>query len=168
MTVAAATLANGPVTFASVSTNLGVAAWVFPTDPTQTNYRFPSSNTRQILIYNTGANALLVGMIRYASEAALPSSAVLGLALPYAFQNATYPNAAGGAIIPAEGDNCFRVPAGGSFSLDFGAFDQRGNATPQPSTTGLTGVYPFYCLFFSSIVGNTTADILYTNRFGAF
>ena len=168
MGIAASTLASAPITYASVTTNSGVAAWVFPTNPAQNVYRFPASNTREILIYNTGNHPLLCGLIRFGSEAELPSSNVLGLAFPYAFQNATYPNAAGGAILPAEGDNCFRIPAGGTLSMNLGSFEQRGNMFPQPSTTGLTGVYPFYCLFFAPVAADTTADIQYINRFGAF
>lgn len=166
-TVPANTTYLQPITFGYVETSLGTAAWVFPTNRAQTAYAFPGSNTREVIIYNTGANVLLVGLQGFSSEAALPSQTVTGLTLPFAFNNATYTTAAGTGITVTEGDNCTRVPVGGSFSISLGSFQERGNMSPVSGSLTTTG-YPLYLLFFSSLVGNTTADITYINKFGTF
>ena len=115
MGVADITVANSPITFAYAATNSAVAAWVFPTNRPQNTFRFPNSNTRQIVILNTGANALLFGLVSVASQALLPSAAVLGVGIPYAFPAGNYPLAAAGTFPVTEGDTCTRIPAGASF-----------------------------------------------------
>lgn len=167
-TVAASTTYLRPLTFGYVETSLATAAWVFPTNRAQTAYAFPGSNTRSVLIYNTGANALLVGLQGFTSEAGLPSQTATGLAFQFAFSNVTYPTAAGLGITVTEGDNCSRVPVGGSLVLDIGSFQERGNMSPVDGSSLTPTGYPLYLLFFSSIGGNTTADITYTNKFGTF
>lgn len=173
MSVPVRTLASAPISFASVSANIaGPAAWAFPTNVAQTAFRFPSSNTREVMILNTGANPLLVGLFTASSEAALPSATVTGLSFPYAFSNVQFPLAAGGiaTIVPSEGDNCTRVPVGASLILTLGAFEQRGCFSPAITVdpTDRTLSYPLYLLFFSSVVGATTADLTYMNTFGQF
>lgn len=173
MSVPVQTLAVAPITFASVSANVaGPVAWAFPTNVAQTAYRFPASNTREVLILNTGGNPLLVGLFTATSEAALPSSTVTGLGLPYAFNNTLFPSAAGGAatIVPSEGDNCTRLPVGGSMTLTLGSFEQRGCFSPAQTVnpTDRTLSYPLYLIFFSSVGGAATADLTYINTFGGF
>jgi hypothetical protein len=171
-TVASATVAKDPIEFAFVSTHLGLNAWVLPTNPAQTTFKFPASNTRQIVILNTGGNPLLFGFKTYDTESVLPSSAVIGTAEPYAFNVLQYTTAAGGAIVPVEGDNCARIPIGASLTIDLRSFQERGSMSPIPNNPVSAAFaplsYPVYLLFFSSIGGDTTADITYVNTFGIF
>ena len=170
MSVASVTLADSPVTFASVTTHIATAPWVFPTNSAQTKRRFPYSNTRQIVILNTGGNPLLLGFLPILTQAVLPSFAVTGLGIPYAFEPAAFPLAAGGPIVPVEGDNCTRIPVGGSFSLDLLPFQERGNFFPIVGLTGSlqASAYPLYLMFFAPVGADTTADITYVNKLGLF
>lgn len=172
MNVPDQTLADSPLTFAYVATHLATASWVFPTNAAQTRLQFPSSNTRQVVILNTGGNPLLFGCIKFSSQAELPSFAGTGLGIPYAFPAASYPQAAGGPIVVVEGDNCTRIPTGGSFSLDLLSYQERGNFQPVPGNTlnqslQLTA-YPLYLLFFGAIGGDTTGSITFSNKLGIF
>lgn len=168
-TVASATLSNKPIEFAFVSTHLGVKPWVFPTNPTQTVFAFPASNTRQIVILNTGGNPLLFGFQVFTAEKDLPASNLVGFAEPYAFNIATYPTAAAAAVVVNEGNNCARVPVGGSISIDLASYQERGSFNPIPGVNTLSALsYPATLMFFSSLGGDTTADITYINTFGTF
>ena len=168
-TVASATLAYNPISFAYVATNLAAHAWVFPTNPAQTQLRLPSSNTSQMVILNTGAKPLLFGALIANSEADLISSTVIGVAAPYAFDNAVWTNAAAAAIVPSEGSNCTRITIGGSLTVDLGSFQQRGSYSPVPSANSFAPLsYPSTIIFFSAVGGDTTADITYINTFGIF
>jgi hypothetical protein len=172
MGVADVTVANSPITFAYAATNSAVAAWVFPTNRPQNIFVFPNSNTRQIVILNTGANALLFGLVSVASQALLPSAVVLGIGIPYAFPAVDYPLAAGGAIPVIEGDNCTRIPAGASFSVDLLSFQERGNFFPIRGTDAplQPTAYPLNLIFFGAATAGqeTTADITYVNKLGLF
>ena len=167
--VSSLTLALSPIVFARVITNLGVHAWVFPTNVAQTNFLFPSSNTRTIVILNTGGNPLLFGSLLVAPEASLPASNNPGVAagVPYGFDVALYTSANGGPIAPVEGNNCTRIPVGASLSIDLADYGQRGNFTPVPGPVGVLG-YPAYLIFFGAVGGDTTADITYISPLGAF
>lgn len=174
MGVADVSVANFPITFAYAATNSAVAAWVFPTNRPQNTFRFPNSNTRQIVILNTGANALLFGLVSVASQALLPSAVVLGVGIPYAFPAFDYPLAAAGTFPVTEGDTCTRIPAGASFSVDLLSFQERGNFYPIPGTiAGLSlqpTAYPLNLIFFGAATAGqeTTADITYVNTLGLF
>lgn len=172
MGVADVTVANSPITFAYAATNSAVAAWVFPTNRPQNAFRFPNSNTRQIVILNTGANALLFGLVSVASQALLPSAVVLGVGIPYAFPAAAYPLAAAGTFPVTEGDTCTRIPAGASFSVDLLSFQERGNFFPISGTdpTLQATAYPVNLIFFGAATAGqeTTADITYVNKLGLF
>lgn len=168
-TAAAATLTTKPIEFGYVATNIAVHAWVFPTNPTQTVFAFPASNTRQIVILNTGGNPLLFGFQVFYSEADLLSSTLVGTAVPYAFDNLFFPLANAAALVPNEGSNCARLPVGASISIDLGSYEERGSFNPIPSTSPLGFIsYPTTLLFFSAVGGDTTADITYVNTFGTF
>jgi len=170
---ASSTLGQAPIQFAYVATDLAVRAWVFPTNRAQTSFQWPSSNTRQIVILNTGNNPLLFGLISYPDAASLPGQVTVGLSVPYGLPTGAYPTAVGPGPVPVEGDNCTRVPAGASFSIDLLSFEERGNFVPISPTT-VSGAllqktaYPVYLIFFSSVGGNTTADLTYVNKFGSF
>ena len=172
MGVADVTVANFPITFAYAATNSAVAAWVFPTNRPQNTFRFPNSNTRQIVILNTGANALLFGLVSVGSQALLPSAVVLGVGIPYAFPAATYPLAAAGTFPVTEGETCTRIPAGASFSVDLLSFQERGNFYPIEGTdpTLQPTAYPLNLIFFGAATAGqeTTADITYVNTLGLF
>lgn len=172
MGVADVTVATAPISFAYAATNSAVVAWVFPTNKPQSAFRFPSSNTRQIVILNTGNNALLFGLVAISSQALLPSATVLGVGIPYAFPAASYPLAAAGAFPVTEGDNCTRIPAGASFSVDLLSFQERGNFFPIAGTdpTLQATAYPVYLIFFGAATAGqeTTADITYVNKLGLF
>lgn len=167
--VSTLTLASFPITFARVITNLGVHAWVFPTNVAQTMFMFPASNTRQMVILNTGGNPLLFGTVLIATEASLPASNNPGVAagVPYGFDVAVFTGANGGPIAPVEGNNCTRIPVGASLSVDLADYGQRGNFTPVPGAVGALG-YPASLIFFGAVGGDTTADITYINPLGAF
>jgi len=170
LNVPSTTLAQAPVLFAYVATNLGVAAWVFPSNRAQTVLNWPSSNTRQIVILNTGNNPLLFGLISYPDGGSFPNGG--GLGIPYELGPA-YPFSTGPGPVPVEGDNCTRIPAGASFSLDLLPYQERGNFVPiSPNVVGYATVgktaFPTYLIFFSSVGGNTTADLTYVNKFGTF
>jgi hypothetical protein len=168
-TAAAATLSTKPIEFAYVATHIGVHPWVFPTNPTQTVFAFPASNTRQIVILNTGGNPLLFGFQVFNSEADLLSSALVGAAAPYAFNVAFFPTASSAALVLNEGNNCARLPVGASISIDLGSYEQRGSFNPIPGTNPLGFIsYPCSLLFFGAVGGDTTADITYVNTFGTF
>ena len=172
MGVADVTVANFPITFAYAATNSAVAAWVFPTNRPQNTFRFPNSNTRQIVILNTGANALLFGLVSVGSQALLPSAVVLGVGIPYAFPAFDYPLAAAGTFPVTEGDTCTRIPAGASLSIDLLSFQERGNFYPIPGTppTLQATAYPLNLIFFGAATAGqeTTADITYVNTLGLF
>lgn len=167
--VSTLTLAGLAITYARVQTNLLVHDWVFPTDVAQTVFRFPSSNTRQIVILNTGGNPLLFGTVVIATEASLPASNNPGVAagVPYGFDVALYTTANGGPILPVEGNNCTRIPVGASLSVDLASFGERGNFTPVPGAAGTLG-YPAALIFFGAVGGDTNADITYINTLGTF
>jgi hypothetical protein len=167
--VSTLTLASFAITYARVQTNIGLHAWVFPTDVAQTQYLFPGSNTRQIVILNTGVNPLLFGTLLVASEASLPASNNPGVAagVPYGFDVALYTSANGGPIAPVEGNNCTRIPVGASLSIDLASYGERGNFTPVPGPVGTLG-YPLALIFFGAVGGDTNADITYINTLGTF
>ena len=167
--VSSLTLALSPIVFARVITNLAVHAWVFPTNVAQTNFLFPSSNTRTIVILNTGLNPLLFGSVTMATEASLPASNNPGVAagVPYGFDVAVFTSANGGPIAPTEGNNCTRIPVGASLSIDLAEYGQRGNFTPVAGPNGVLG-YPASLIFFGAVGGDTTADITYISPLGAF
>ena len=173
---ASTTLGLAPIQFAYVATNLAAFPWVFPTNRAQTSFQWPSSNTRQVVILNTGNNPLLFGLTAYPNETAFPGEVSTGApagGVPYALPAAGFPTAVGPGPNPVEGDNCTRVPSGGSFSIDLLSFEERGNFAPiSPFSFGgptVTKVaFPTYLIFFSSVGGNTTADITYINKFGSF
>lgn len=177
LNVASTTLGLAPIQFAYVATNLAAYQWVFPTNRAQTQFQWPQSNTRQIVVLNTGNNPLLFGLTAYPDVNSMPgeNSIVPPFAggVPYALPAAGYPFATGPGPNPIEGDNCTRIPVGGSFSIDLLSFEERGNFVPISSLTfGSSTVqktaFPTYLIFFSSVGGNTTADITYVNKFGRF
>lgn len=162
-----------PIQFGYVNVNLGVRAWVLPTNFAATRFEFPSSNTKSMHIINTGGFPLLFGALRCDSEADLPGQVAVGLGIPYAFPAALFPLAAAAAITPIEGNNCTRIPVGASLDVDFKSFQLRGNFRPTgvsgPVTTTIAELgYPLDLIFFSAVGGNTTADIMYINKFGTF
>lgn len=170
---ASTTLGAAPIQFAYVATHLAVRAWVFPTNRLQTQFQFPQANTRQIVILNTGNNPLLFGLSAYPDAASMPGESTVGLGVPYALPNAFYPTSSGPGPNPTEGDNCTRIPAGASLSIDLLSFEERGNFTPiSPLSFGASSVlkaaFPTYLIFFGSVGGDTTADITYVNKFGSF
>ena len=122
------------------------------------NAQVPLANTRTMIVLNTGANPLLVGF--------------------YYMDNINqWPAAFGGVgpnIIPTEGANCVRLPAGSSLTYELGSYEERGNmsfvsATPVPPViVPVVALFPFSLLFFSSLTGPTTAYITYINRLGAY
>jgi hypothetical protein len=117
----------------------------------------PYANTRQIVILNTGVNALLFGVQFCSDQTDWPSTF----------------GGAGAAIVPVEGFNCTRIPAGGSLTLDIGSLQDRGNMGVPNFDTGApvppsTVEFPFSLIFFSSLVGPTTADVTYVNRLGLY
>lgn len=144
-----------PFTFGRVGAAVGVAS--LPVVGVSTIASLPNSNTRQMVILNTGVNPLLFGVLF------LPDT----LSWPSTF------GGAGGAVVPIEGGNCTRVPAGGALTLELGSLQERGNMgvsnfnTAAPVVPGV-GEFPFSLIFFSSLTGPTTADITYVNRLGAF
>lgn len=171
--IALATLSRDPITFARVITNQAAHLWVFPTNPAQTLLRFPASNTRQIIILNTGGNPLLFGIERYDSATALPGPP--GVAppdnVPYTMPALTIPQAAGPGPVPLEGGNCTRIPVGGSLSIDLLSFEERGNFNPIVPGTMIavsSTAFPVSLLFFGAVGGDTTADITYVNKLGTF
>jgi hypothetical protein len=167
MGVADATVKPSPLTFAYARTNIAVAAWVFPTNFAQIRYEFPGSNTRQIVVLNTGINPILFGQQAFPSEAALPSSTVLGLGVPYAFPNAIYTAAAGAGFVVQEGDNCTRIPVGGSLSIELLSFQERGNFHP---VNGFLTAYPVYTIFFAATGAglDSQVSITYVSKLGTF
>ena len=167
MGVADRTLTPSPLTFAYASTSIAVAAWVFPTNFAQTRFEFPGSNTRQIVVLNTGMNPILFGQQAFPSEADLPSATVLGLGAPYAFSNAIYPTAAGAGFVVQEGNNCTRIPVGGSLSIELLSFQERGNFHP---VSGFLTAYPVYTIFFGATGAglDSQVSITYVNKLGAF
>jgi hypothetical protein len=118
---------------------------------------FPHANTRQIVILNTGVNPLLFGLDFIDTQTGWPSTF----------------GGAGPAISIVEGGNATRVPAGGSLTIDIGSLQDRGNmgvpnfdtAAPAPPSAV---EFPFSLIFFSSLVGATTADVTYVNRLGQY
>jgi hypothetical protein len=174
MSVPSATLASSPITFAYVATNIATAAWAFPSNRALTQFAFPGSNTRQVVILNTGSNPLLFGLKVFTAQSQLPSATVLGSGVPFAFPAASYPLAASAGFAVVEGDNCTRIPIGGSLSIDLLPYQERGNFSPIPGTPLNTSLqataYPLYLLFFGAtgVGADTTADITYVNKLGAF
>ncbi len=149
------TIYTQPFSFGKVSAAVGVAS--LPAVGVTTIAALPYSNTRQMVILNTGVNPLLFGVLY------LPNAT-------------TWPSTFGGtgpAVVPVEGGNCTRIPAGGSLTLDLGSLQDRGNmAVPGFDTAApvvpAPGEFPFSLIFFSSLVGPTTGDITYVNRLGLY
>lgn len=169
--VAAVSTANASITYAYAATNLAAYAWVFPTNAAQTDFRFPPSNTSQIVILNRGLNPLLFGVYTAGSAANLPGSVAVGAGAPYGLPAGLFPTAPVGAIVPVEGSNCVRIPIGGALTVDCGSFSERGNFTPIPQTIfpQLQGTaFPVYMIFFSAVGGDTSADITYISQLGIF
>lgn len=169
MSVPASTLTVSPITFAYAKTSFATAAWVFPTNAAQTQFQFPGSNTRQIVILNTGKNPILFGLQAFPNEAALPAFATLALGVPYAFPPVPFPLAAGGAFSVVEGNNCTRIPVGASYSIDLLPFQERGNFSPLSGLLAKTA-YPCYLIFFGATGAglDSECDITYVNKLGSF
>lgn len=168
-----ATVSRNPLDFARVITTLADHPWVFPTNPAQTQLRFPASNTRQIIILNTGNNPLLFGIERYDTITSLPGPPGVGLPIgvPYTMPAITFPTASGAGPVPNEGGNCTRIPVGGALTVDIGSFEERGNFEPAVSSLfpgALTTAFSVSLIFFSAVGGDTTADLTYVNKFGTF
>jgi hypothetical protein len=144
-----------PFTFGKVTAAVGGVA--LPLVVPSNIAALPYANTRQIVILNTGVNPLLFGVQFCSTQADWPSNF----------------GGAGAAIVPVEGFNCTRVPAGGSLTLDIGSLQDRGNMgvpnldTAAPVPPGPVE-FPFTLIFFSSLVGPTTADVTYVNRLGLY
>jgi hypothetical protein len=144
-----------PFLFGKVTAAVGVAS--LPLTGLTTFAALPNSNTRQIVVLNTGINPLLFGVLYLASTSDWPSTF----------------GGTGPAVVPIEGGNCTRVPAGGSLTIDIGSLQDRGNmGVPGFNTAApvvpLSGEFPFSLIFFSSLTGPTTGDITYVNRLGVF
>jgi len=120
--------------------------------------QMPLANTRTIIMLNTGGNPLLAGMKFIGTQADWPT----------AF-GGTGPN-----IIPVEGNNCVQVPAGSTLTYELGSYQERGNMSfispvpIPPVITPTVDLFPFTLIFFSSLVGPTTAYVTYINKLGVF
>lgn len=144
-----------PITFGRVTAAVATAS--LPVVGVTTIASFPLANTRQMVILNTGVNPLLFGLDFINSRSDWPSTF----------------GGTGPAIVIVEGGNCTRIPAGGSLTVDIGSLQDRGNmgvpnfntAAPIPPAVP---EFPFSLIFFSSLVGATTADVTYVNRLGQF
>lgn len=144
-----------PMTFGRVTAAVGAVS--LPVVAPATVASLPHANTRQIVILNTGVNPLLFGLEFFATQSSWPSTF----------------GGAGAPILPVEGGNCTRIPAGGSLTIDIGSLQDRGNMgvpnldTAAPVPPG-SGEFPFSLIFFTSLVGPTTADVTYVNRLGQY
>ena len=151
---------QSPFTFARADAVVGAVTLPYFNNGVGPPYdaQMPLANTRSIIILNTGANALLAGMYYMDDISKFPA----------AF-GGTGPN-----IIPVEGNNCTRVPAGSSLEWELGSYQERGNMsfiappTIPPVIVPTVSLFPFTLLYFSSLVGPTTAYITYINRLGVF
>ena len=151
---------KSPFNFAKVSTVAGaVTLPYFDTGGAGPfNAQMPLANTRTIIMLNTGGNPLLAGMKFFDTQADWPT----------AF-GGTGPN-----IIPVEGNNCVQVPAGSTLTYELGSYQERGNMSfispvPIPPVVVPTvDLFPFTLIFFSSLVGPTTAYVTYINKLGVF
>lgn len=144
-----------PFTFGRVTAAVGVPS--LPVIAGSTIASFPLANTRQMVILNTGVNPLLFGVVFCGTTAAWPSN--FGGLAP--------------ALVPNEGANCTRVPAGGSLTIELGSLQDRGNMGVVNFNTAAPVVpaaaeFPFSLIFFSSLTGPTTADVTYVNRLGVY
>jgi hypothetical protein len=143
---------TSPLTFASATVG-GAGAIAYPVNVGA--YAYPKANTRTMIIYNSGANPLLVGNIPVFVDVNLPAG--------------VFPNgftALGGtapAPVATAGQNCTIVPAASALTLDLGTYEERGNMDPTQ--------FPFIVcslFFFSATGGATTAVITYKNVLGRF
>jgi hypothetical protein len=143
---------TSPLTFASATVG-GAGAIAYTVNSGA--YAYPRANTRTMIIYNSGANPLLVGNLPAAAAAALPAGA-----FPNGF---TAFGGAGGAPVPVAGGNCTIVPAASALTLDLGTYEERGNMDPEQIPFSVCSLF-----FFSATGGATTAVITYKNVLGRF
>ena len=66
-----------------------------------------------------------------------------------------------------EGNNCARIPVGGSLSIDLLSYQERGNFRP---VSGFLTAYPVYTIFFGATGAglDSQVSITYVNKLGAF
>ncbi len=141
-----------PLTFASATVG-GAGAIAYPVNAG--GYAYPKANTRTMIIYNSGANPLLVGNIPIRLATQLPAGA-----FPNGF---TALGGTAAAPVPSAGGNCTIVPAASALTLDLGTYEERGNMDPEQIPFITCALF-----FFSATGGATTAVITYKNVLGRF
>ena len=166
-----ATLEFGNVGYTPVLADAGFAYFPRNTVGGGSNYFFPRSNTRQVVILNIGNNPLLFGTKLVNDLSELPvGDPTTG---PEGFPDSTGVT----TITPVEGQNCTRIPAGGSFSLELTTFETRGNyfyvrdgSVPGALSSRFDGYFPFTLIWFSITANNlpTKADISFVNSLGRY
>lgn len=143
---------TSPIVFASAAVG-GAGAIAYPVNGL--NYAYPKANTRTMIIYNSGANPLLVGNIPIISDSFLPAGVFPN---GFTFYGGTAP-----APVPTAGGNCTIVPAASALTLDLGTYEERGNMDPTQTPFIVCSLF-----FFSATGGATTAVITYKNVLGRF
>lgn len=143
---------TAPFNFAAATVG-GAGAIAYPLNSGA--YLFPRANTRSMIIYNNGANPLLVGNIPCATASLLPAGAA-----PNGF---TAQGGLAAAPVPVAGGNCTIVPTASALTLEIGTYEERGNMDPEQ--TPYVGCALF---FFSATGGATSAIITYKNVLGRF
>jgi hypothetical protein len=115
-------------------------------------YNLPKANTRQLVIYNNGANTIYFGFHPALVYAKLPP--------PW--------NPAGAAIVATVGATVQILPVGASFSLDLETYEHRGNFDPQDPVVTSAQFVPTTILFFASAGVDASAVVSYYNSYGSF
>lgn len=146
-----------PFDFATATTG-GAGTPIIPIKTGATVAALPFANTRQMVILNRGTNPVLFGVEFIATQAAWP---------------VTF-GGTGGALTLVEGANATRIPAGASFSVDLGSYQERGNFNLAGYNTAVPVVPPAdqfplsLITFASTAAGATTVDITYVAKLGQF
>ena len=146
------TFYTSPIIFGS-ATVAGAGAIAYPINAG--GYAYPRANTRTMIIYNSGANPLLVGNIPIQIATQLPAGVP-----PAGF---TPQGGTALAPVPSAGGNCTIVPAASALTLDLGTYEERGNMDPTQTPFIVCSLF-----FFSATGGATTAVITYKNVLGRF
>lgn len=127
-------------------------AVTYPVLAPSTAFNFPKANTRQVVIYNNGANTIYFGFAPALVYAQLPP--------PW--------NPAGAVLAVTVGGTVQILPVGASFSLDLGTYEHRGNFDPQDPVVTPAQFVPTTILFFASAGVNASAVVSYYNSYGSF
>ena len=142
-----------PAYYSNALASVVAGAVTYPVFAGTTAYNFPKANTRQVVIYNNGANTIYFGFHPALVYAKLPP--------PW--------NPAGAAVVATIGATVQVLPVGASFSLDLETYEHRGNFDPQEPTVSNAEFVPTTILFFAAAAGvNASAIVSYFNTYGPF